>query len=428
MTRAPLAALILAAGAAAAQGQALGDSTVTATISQTFEFDDNYRLQEDPDPAAYSDTRFRLDYLRETSTRQLALFGDVGLRLLWEDGEDFDVTAADPAILGGRYGQDWADGGFDAYARYLYRRLDGVLTPQEFSVAPDSLANFDGNENRISAGFDLALRTNSPSSYLFSLDATTVDYSNIDTDQADSAVPSDAIAGEALWTLRLTPILSSGVVASYDYEKAENATDNEIRTAAIDAGVIYDPSENLNVTFGLGYEQRERLQTFSGERITTENNWGPAVRGGISYDTPEEFSIVANARYTTAAPDPRWTGDFQGDYLLPRGRLYALGYREYALDIEGDDTLFYGVGLGAEREINSLSRWGVDVIAANEVDTENPEVAAIDQIDATARYTYDLTQDVSATLGYRLRLQTEDGSAQSNAVFVTFGRSWSRRP
>ncbi len=174
-------------------------------------------------------------------------------------------------------------------------------------------------------------------------------------------MPSDSIAGEALWTLRLTPILSSGVVASYDYEKAENATDNEIRTAAIDAGFIYDPSENLNITAGLGYEQRERLQTFSGERYTTEDNWGPAVRGSISYDTPEEFSLFANARYTTAAPSPRWTGDFRVDYLLPRGRLYARGYRDYGLDSEGDDTLFYGVGLGAEREINSLSSWGVDV-------------------------------------------------------------------
>ena len=44
MTRASLAALILAAGggAVAVNGQTLGESTVTATISQTFEFDDNY--------------------------------------------------------------------------------------------------------------------------------------------------------------------------------------------------------------------------------------------------------------------------------------------------------------------------------------------------------------------------------------------------
>ncbi len=103
MTRASLAALILAAGggAVAVNGQTLGESTVTATISQTFEFDDNYSLQEDPDPAAYSDTRFGLDYLRETSTQQLSLFGDLGLRLLWQDGEDFEVTYADPAIVGG---------------------------------------------------------------------------------------------------------------------------------------------------------------------------------------------------------------------------------------------------------------------------------------------------------------------------------------
>ena len=432
MTRASLAALILAAGAAAAQGQTLGELTVTARISQTFEFDDNYRLQENPDPAAYSDTRFGLDYVRETSTQRLSLGGDVGLRLLWEDGEPFDVTFADPSILRGRYSQDWADGGFDVYARYSYRRLDGVLAPLDdfgfVPVSPDDLTNFNGNENRISGGFDLDLRTDSPSSYRFSLDASNVSYSNIDEDRTDSAVPSDEIRGEALWRLRLTPLISSAVVANYAYEKAENATDNEIRTAAIDAGVIYDPGENLNITAGLGYEQRQRLQTFSGERYTTEDNWGPVVRGSVSYDTPEEFSLFASARYTTAAPSPRWNGDLRADYLLPRGRLYARGYRSYSLNNEGDDTLSYGVGLGMDREINSLSGWGIDLNAQNQVDAENSNIAAIDQIDATARYTRALTQDVSATLGYRLRLQTEDGSAQSNAVFITFGRSWSRRP
>ncbi len=255
-----------------------------------------------------------------------------------------------------------------------------------------------------------------------------MNYSNIDADQTGSATPRDTIRGEALWTLQLNPILSSGVVASYDYEKAENDTDNEIRTASIDAGLIYNPDENLNVTFGLGYEDRQRLQTFSGERFTTENNWGPAVRGSIRYDTPEEFSLFANARYTTAAPDPRWTGDFRADYFLPRGTLYARGYRSYGLDSEGDDTLFYGVGLGAEREINSLSSWGIDVTGRNQIDAEDADIAELDRIDATARYTRALTQDVSATLGYRLRLATDDGSAQSNAIFVTFGRSWTRRP
>jgi len=434
MTRASLAALILAAGggAVAVQGQTLGESTVTATITQRFEFNDNYSLREDPNPAAFSDTRFGLDYLRETSTQRLSLFGNLGLRLLWEDGEDFDVTYADPAVVGGRFGQDWADGDFDAYLIYSYRRLEGTLTPlNDFEfvpISPDALTDFDGNENRFRGGFDLALRTNSPSSYIFSLDASKVDYSNVDTDQTDSAVPRDVVRGEALWRLRLNPILSSAVVASYDWEKAENATDNEIRTAAIDAGFIYEPDENLEVTAGLGYEDRERLQTFSGERFTTENNWGPAVRGSIRYDTPEEFSLFASARYTTAAPDPRWNADLRADYFLPRGVLYARGYRDYGLNIDGDDTLFYGIGIGLEREINSLSSWGIDIGGRNEVDAENSEIAAIDRIDATARYTRALTQDVSATLGYRLGLQTEDGSAQSNAVFVTFGRSWSRRP
>lgn len=440
MKRASVAALTLAlgGGVAPAQAQGLGESTVSATITQRFEADSNYRLEDtSPGTSFYSDTRLGLDYVRETSTQRLLLGGNVGVRLLWEAEEPFDVTYADPAVARARYEQDWADGSFGGYLRYLYRRLDGAYLPFDPAfegglgptATPDDLTTFDGDENRVDAGFSLALRTDAPSSYFLNVDATNVSYSNLDedVDEIDEAVPRNSVFGEAIWRLRINPILSGALVASYDYYEADNATDIQINTAALDAGVIYEADQNLTLTAGVGYEDRQQRETIGGERLTTEDDQGVALRGSVLYAL-DDLTFDANARVTNAAPSTRWTGDFLFDYDLPRGRIYARGYRDYGGDAGGDETLFYGAGIGLERDINTVSRWGVDLFGQNQIDQDDSDVADLDRIEGTARYVYDFAEDISATFGYRLRLRTEDGSAQSNAIFVAFGKTFTRRP
>jgi hypothetical protein len=433
MTRTSLVTLLLATASStlAAHGQGLTESTITASITQRFEADSNYQLDDSsPGTTFFSDTRLGLDFTKETATQQFNLGANIGARLLWEADQPFDLTYADPAIARMRYSRDWADGNFNGYLRYAYRRLNGRLTPLDpgfIPVVPDDLTRFDGTENRFDGGFSLALRTDSPSSYTFRLDATNVSYSDLDPDRTGDAVPRNSVNGEIFWKLQLNPILSTGVVATYDYWQAENDTDNEIKTASIDAGFIYEPDETLNITAGIGYEDRTRRETILGDRRDTEHDTGPAVRGSIRYDIPD-FTLDAQARVTTAASDTRWTGDFNVSYNLLRGDIFARGYRSYNGNSNGDESLNYGAGIGMNREINTISRWGIDVYAVNQIDQDDPSVADLDRIGAALRYTRDLTQDITTTIGYRLRLRTEDGSAQSNAVFFTIGRSFSRKP
>ena len=219
------------------------------------------------------------------------------------------------------------------------------------------------------------------------------------------------------------------MLAEYNYGKADNAVENEIGVGSLDAGIIYEPSEVLQIATGLGYADRTRNNTIAGETIEIEHDRGPEARAGIVYDL-SDFTLEANARVTTAAPETRWTGDFGLQYDLPRGQLIARGYRAYTGNNLGNEVLSYGALFGLTRDINTLSRVGLDLRASNQIDQEEGGAPDINQASLTARYVYDLTSNVSTTLGYRLRLRDEgeDGSATSNAVFWTIGRSFVGNP
>jgi hypothetical protein len=419
-----------------ALAQPLSGATVEASISQRFEADSNYDL--DPDPAGtsfFSDTRFGFDMVSGTETQTLRLGFDVGLRALWEADEDFELTYADPAIGFARYEQEWADATFDGYMRLARRRLS-VQSPLDVpgfdippTLPPDDLTEFDGTERRFDTGFDLALRTDAPSSYRLGFDYTNFDYSDIPAGDAESTAPRYRYTATALWTLRFAPVLSSAVLAEYEYGKADNAVENEISVSSLDVGLIYEPSEVLRIATGVGYADRTRNNTIDGETVEIEHDRGPEARAGFVYDLTD-FTLEANARVTTAAPETRWTGDFGLQYELPRGEIFARGYRDYGGNNLGNEVLIYGAQFGLTRDINTLSRVGLDLIASNQIDQEEGGEPDINQASLTARYIYDLTSNVSTTLGYRLRLRDEgeDGSATSNAVFWTIGRSFFGTP
>ena len=433
---APILVAPLPGASRIALAQPLSGATVEASVLQRFEADSNYAL--DPDPAGtsfFSDTRFGLDMVSGTETQTFRLGFDVGLRALWEADEDFEFTYANPGIGFARYEQEWADATFDGYLRLAQRRLS-VLSPLDVpgfeippTLPPDDLTQFDGTELRFDTGFDLALRTDAPSSYRFGFDYTSFDYSDIPVSDAENTAPRYQYTATALWTLRFAPVLSSAVLAEYNYGKADNALENEIGVGSLDAGVIYEPSEVLQIATGLGYADRTRNNTIAGETIEIEHDRGPEARAGIVYDL-SDFTLEANARVTTAAPETRWTGDFGLQYDLPRGQLIARGYRAYTGNNLGNEVLSYGALFGLTRDINTLSRVGLDLRASNQIDQEEGGAPDINQASLTARYVYDLTSNVSTTLGYRLRLRDEgeDGSATSNAVFWTIGRSFVGNP
>jgi hypothetical protein len=83
-------------------------------------------------------------------------------------------------------------------------------------------------------------------------------------------------------------------------------------------------------------------------------------------------------------------------------------------------------GIGLTRELDAVSRVSFDASYGLQVNEEQDE-PDITRADFTAVYSRDILADIFASIGYRFRYRDEDGSANSNAVFFTVGRSFVTR-
>ena len=403
--------------------------TLTTTLSQSLVADTNYDL-DDPSPgtSVYGDTRVVLDYLKATSTQSLALGLDTGLRSLAEADENFEFVLASPSTANVDYTHEGADTAFDAGVRFRSRRVDytSPLDDDPGTDGPgiDDLGSVDDDslEYRTDADIGFALGTNSPSMYEFRLAATNFDYSE-DTGR-DNLTPRRSVVGEATWTLRITPVFSTVVFGSYYYYTADNSLDDEVRVAEGEVGLAYQPSENLRIRGGIGVADREREQTIGGVRDTTEHDTGPTVRGDIRYVLPS-MTILGDARFTTAAPQDRFSGTLRGVYNLPRGQVTGRISQRYGGSQSGSDSRVTGVGLGLTHELTRVSGVSFDASYATQVDEDDPDDPAIDRTDLTASYIHNLTETVSAEIGYGFRHRIEDPEdATSNRFFVVIGKTF----
>lgn len=428
LAAAPLA--LIAAGTAL-HAQSLGDPLLSATISQSFVLDSNLEL-DDPRPgtSTYADTRLLLGFLTETQVQTFALSLDTGLRALWQADEDFDATFASPSTAGLDYGRQWASGALESFVSYRVRDVDSssLVDLDGDSETPDDLreVNNDATERRLDAGFDLALATDSPSSYTLGFAGTQFDYSD-ETDDDDNT-PRTTLSGTIGWQLQLTPVFAgtlSGLYSSFD---ADNASETEIRESEVEAGVLYTPSEVLELSFGAGYANYTREEDdAAGNRETVQDDSGFVLRTGIEY-LFEDVTLTGNLRLTDAAPETRLSGDLRASYPLPSGRVTGRVFQRYGGSNDGNEIRVTGAAIGLDHEINSVSGLEFDVSLARQedLDTDDPDT---DRVNFTAAYNYALTEVVEASVGYRFRSRDEDpDSATSNSVFVEIGRTFETRP
>lgn len=431
MRRILLASFTLAA-AGAAGAQPLGDSLLTATISQSFVADSNYSLDEaDPGASYYTDTRLQLGLLAETPTQTFELGLDTGLRALWEAEESFDFTFASPSTASAASAQEWANAEIDADFRYRRTEVDADR-PLEFfedpdtgELVPDALDQSDAEvvENRYDGTVDIALATDSPSSYEFSLSGTRIDYD----DTATNRTPRTTLQGDALWRLRLTPVLSAGLFGNYVYYDAENARDTNIRTGELDAGVIYEPNDRLRLDLGLGYADRSKKETIGGDRSSDDQS-GPVARAELRYEF-NDVLVNAAARYTEATVGSPFTGFVRAAYPLPRGEISGRVFQRKTGAATGGEADVQGAVIGLLHEINTLSALNFDFTATRQEDKSEPVEPDITRYAFTATYSRALTEVVAANIGYRYRTYDQDpDDAHSNSIFFEIGRTFTTRP
>jgi hypothetical protein len=442
MRRPLLAALGLAAASGisdvAAQEVGIpGSPLITAGISQGFTVDTNFNL-DDPDPGTsyYADTRAQLGLLSETQLQTFALGIDTGLRALWQAERDFDFTFASPSTATADYLRDWASGSLDVGLRYRQTAVDAdrpladFIDPDTGEIDfPDDLdqQTQDITERRYDATLDLALAQDAPSSYQFSFVATRFDYDEVTND----TTPRDNYAGDALWRLRFTPVLSGAVLGAFRYFEADNARNTIVRDADVDVGVIYEPDPVLRLDFGVGYARYERRETEGpeGARVReTIDETGPVVRVAARYAF-EEVTLNAQARYSRATDGAPFTGNLRATYPLPNGRLTGRVFQNKTGSSTGNQVRVTGAGIGLLHEINQVSAVQFDVTAARQVDETAPFEPDTTRVNFSAVYSRDITETVSANLGYRFRsFDQEPDDATSNAVFVQIGKSFASRP
>lgn len=422
----------MAAGRAAAQATAadvvVSESTLTATISQSFAADTNYNLDEDsPGTTYYGDTRIGLDFIQTTDTQNLNFTLNTGLRALDQPDEDFEWILASPSTARFAYDQDFANAAFDIDVGAASRRIDSNSVDTDGPIIlPDDVTNANNNtfEQRYDLNTGFVYGTDAPSSIGFRLTATDIDYSG---DTPDEFTPRTAAQGSIFWQLKVNPVLSTIATAGYRYEDADDPEGTQINVAEFDLGLVYDPNEDLSLTFGLGYADREQTQTVGGVE-TTEADRGIVARALGSYET-EDLTYNFTARYTTAAPQPRFSGDFRISYAALRSQITGRIFQEYGLGSEGDDRRLTGAGVTYDYEVNELSSLAFDVSYAHSAsaDDESDDFSDPDrqQLDFTAQYNRAFTDVVAGSIGYRMTQYQEDPTdAISHEVFLQIGRSF----
>ena len=449
MRPASLAALTLAgvavAAAAAAQQRrpfpplpvpaaTLERAPLTFTLSQSLEANTNYDLVNDPGGTTYyGETRFALDYLRAAETSLLSLGLDSGLRGVDHPDDDFEWVAASPSTAYLDYRAEGVDTLFDAGLTARSRIVDSTTTvlipgvpvdPDDPDLPVDSIeqVELDAREYRYDADIGFTGGTSSPTTWGVRILANTFDYDQ----EANNLTPRTTVNPQANWQLRLTPVLSGALFGGYYYYNADNTLETEIRVAEADAGVIYEPSEVLRLGFGLGYADRRREETRGGVRDEVEHETGPVLRGNLRYLLPD-LTVTGDARWTTAsAENNHFSGSLAGFYTLPRGTLRGRIYQRAVGDSTGNEVRVTGATFGLEREINTVSRVGLDLGWATQVnledDTDDPDVTRTDFV---ASYAYDLTATVTAEVGYNYQTRDEEPiDTDSHRVFLVLGKTF----
>jgi hypothetical protein len=442
MRRASLAALTLAgaAGIHTATAQTAGtpppigdpaseEAMLTATVSQSFEADSNYRLDNDSPGTSYlADTRLGLGILRDTTTQRFEFGIDTGLRALWEAEEDFEFTLADPTGGVIAYAQEGPNSAFDGELRYRQRRTDYIRGIDEFitdeGVLPDNLDDIDRRDDtrelRFDADVGVEFNTSAPSRYALRFIGSSIDYS----EDVSGLTPRQSGQIEGAWELQITPVFSTIAAATYYRYEADNPRETSLTVGEIDAGLVYQPDENIRVRGGLGYADRAREETIGGERETVDANSGATLRGDFFY-VQDAFNLAGDGRLTTAAPQTRFSFNVRGNYVLARGRLNGRVFNRYSTKDNGDtEVRVSGAAIGLIRDINTVSRVGLDLAWANEVNLD-ADTSDITRTALTATYSYDLTEVVTTDLGYRFQNRLRDsGDAESHQVFFAIGRTF----
>jgi hypothetical protein len=276
-------------------------------------------------------------------------------------------------------------------------------------------------------------------------------HDSVDPRLSDSR--TDNVSGEV--RLAFSPVLEGRFRLYHQRFRAEDDDDTRRDTDTAVASLAYDLDAATRIEASLG-NSRVKTEKISG----SDEEQGLTASLELIRDLPRG-SIGIGWDRTVLASGPRDTISLSEALDLPRGKLsfrlgasrgtsgdaVLVGQLDYALtlprggltlglsrsvstDTDSNDILSTRASASWQQGLTSLSSLRLDIGYALIEDGGAGTTADREQADITLAYDRQVTEDWIFTAGYEHRLKRVSGieDAQSNAVFMSLGRSFSIRP
>jgi hypothetical protein len=290
--------------------------------------------------------------------------------------------------------------------------LNGSLRPEDVAGDPTfALADTDDggfvivtqpgaaqSALRLSLSGSASLRhtVNKRNSLSLSFTTSKVDY----IDGTTSSTPFMQTAVSTGWTGQLTPTVSSGLTASLSSYVSDAVDERSSYTLNLSGNGGWKVNQRLSLSSSLGPSLSLTSRTVNGEAVET-TDVSARVSAGLSYvlsDTQLSASLSNGVQPTSL----------------------------------GATANVASLSANLSHKVNELSSIGVNGALSYRTAMSQQDAATVsDQMSLSARatYSYALTSDVDATLGYGFRWQDQaTTSPMSHKVFLTLSRSFTLLP
>ena len=411
--------LVLAAGAAPAQQG--GNPSLTGSVSQRFEADTNFDL-DDPSPGTSyrSVSTLGVTYLTETRTESFRLSSDTSLRVI-DDETGTDTIFSLPS-LDTRYSRQGARSSFSAGARFRETPVE-FLRPFELEfddegglILPGDPEDFTGTGARRTWGADAALTfgTGGPAEIRVAARAAIVDY---DADADVSQNPTETYTLSSSLNLRLSPVTTASLSLSGERFTAEDAEETERETYRLRAGLSYAVNPRLSYSAGIGAVRREEMTTGG-----TETETNAALDVGVNFVPDDTRRLSANIGLEETGDDTVATADVTLSLALPQGELSAGLNRSLTFGDEGEDLAVTSARVSFAYPINTISSANLGLSYSLREDLDDPGVEDITRLTLSAGYRRALNERLSLDVGYAYRLR-EEGPSEADSHSLSVGVS-----
>lgn len=342
--------------------------------------------------------------------------------------------------------------------RYSDPLADEILV-EDVATGEQKLQPRTGSRQILGFGTELETGIGGPLGFTLGLNHREVSYDN--TNDPDDYYDSTRDSVRAGLRVALTPTTSASLNSSFSHYEAENDTETERDTSRLTFGLSHDLASGVRIYGELGRSQIDETENDGFGGHTTDNTSGAVGNLGLRRELGDGSIGVDYARSLSTTGD-RETLRFSRELELPNATLGGnvgltqgdAGHTAVVANVSWEKQMARGrwsMGLSRSARTNDDDQdllvtqasfnWTHDLNAENDVslglNLASIEGDGDDSSDDAERarlrlvWGHELIRDVRMSVGYEYRWldeKDEDGTADSNMVFLSIGKSFDFRP